>query len=542
MLARWIRRLWVAVMKVCTVVAGLWITVTYNPRRRLIAAMTAVVLIAGVTVGAITLANQSDECPAGYYRGSLHECIGVTDGGYDFIPGLHDVDQAIWAQNRYAVQTAAQQNGQVVTVALLLPLTSTDPSMQIEILHAVQGAYVAQYRENEDADGVEPYIRLVLANPGADSTQFPPVVQQLQAMTGEPDNLRVVASISVSTSTTIQEVHGLADANIPVVGGAITGNDIANTAKDPYLYPGLARIEPNNEEEASALSQYVSQSVGKVNKQQAVLVEDTREGDSPDDYISTLAAAFAGDSAYAAYQFDSPNNEDLVGDTANTFDTTVQQICNIANSRHVKWIYFAGRQVQLTVFINALASACPGTNFTILTGSAASHLSNMTSTSEESPGEPVLDTSAFSKGIALEYAAIAAPGMSAPGYPAFSGTISAAAGTGKGKIGVVSLADGQAIINYDAVLTAIKGIRQQTSPKNPLPTLPEIGESWGQLSGPYDVPGASGLICLENDGNPYDKLVPIVKYSVNGTPVPVGPAWPTGTALTSPCVVPRGAG
>jgi hypothetical protein len=498
---------------------------SWNPRRQLVAVITALVLVAGVVVAAVIGVSHGDKCPAGYYRGGQHECTGVTDGAYDFIPQLHDVDQAILAQNRNALAAAARQGGQVVTVALLLPLTSADAGMRTEILHAVQGAYAAQYQEDNDANNTQPQIRLVLANPGANSTEYLPVVRQLHGMTGAPDNLRAVAGISVSTHTTKAEIGWLTANGIPVVGGAITADDIANTpASDPF--PGLARIVPTNDQEAEALARFV----GGVDPHEAVVVEDTR---ADDDYIVTLAKWFATDSAYQPYPFQSAPDVSQVGDTANTFENdTVPEICSIAKAKNIKWIYFAGRQVQLRLFINALAKGCQGVKFTILTGSAASHLTN----------DPSLDASAFSRGITLEYAAIASGGMSAQGYSVLAATIRELSNSQPAGMSHLSLTDGQAIINYDAVLTAIAGIRRQTSDNISLPSLQLIAANWGALSGTHTVSGASGEICLENDGNPYDKLVPIVKYSIDVNPQPVGPAWPAGSPLSSPCVVPSAGG
>jgi hypothetical protein len=505
-------------------VGAMWTWIRYSPLHLIIAAGTALVLVAGAIVGSLSLDSLHNQCGAGYYLGSLHECIGVTDGRYDFIPALHDVDQAVYAENLNATTMASQEHDQPVTVALLLPLTSTDPAMQTEIVQEVQGAYVAQYRANHDANGEQPPIRLVLANPGTDSAQYLPVVQELAGMTGAPDNLRAVAGISVSTDTTKAEVGWLTAHGVPVVGGAITADDIANTSNsDPFH--GLARVEPVIAQEAQALVR-----LGKVDRRQAVLVEDTR---TDDDYITALAQGFSADSAYEPREFQSAPDENQVGDTANTFESiTVPYICGL---KGIKWIYFAGRHVQLRLFINALTTGCPGGQFTILTGADASHLSN----------DPDLDTSGFSDGITLEYAAIAAPGIwgtlsqdadgkSPEGYAQFLSTIEA----DNGKIGPVSLIDGQSIINYDAILTAIAGIRTQTSASNPLPSLAQVANGWGSLSGTNTVAGASGQICLDNAGNPYDKPVPVIQYSTLGKPVPLTAAWPTGSPPTWPCIVP----
>lgn len=508
-----------------------WRWVRYNPRRQTLTITAIAIVAAAVPFGTLKLIDVSNQCPAGYYRGALHECTGISDGSYDFIPLLHNVDQAILRENQNALGQADREHDQVATVALLLPLTSQDAGMQAEIMHEVQGAYVAQYRANHDANGLKPLIRLVLANPGANSAEYQPVVQDLQAMEDAPDNLLAVAGISVSTSTTKAEVKWLTDHRVPVVGGAITADDIANTpASNPYQFPGFARAEPTNDQEAQALARF-----GNVNPAQAVVVQDSR---ADDDYITTLAKRFDADSAYQPFTFQSATDESRTGITANTFAyVTVPEICSLQKAKHINWIYYAGRQVQLRLFINALAAGCPGGEFTVLTGSAGSHL-----TSDKS-----LNTAAFHHGITLEYAAIASPrlwqgkdpgadGKSATGWADFAQTIQDDSGTRPGEIGPVSLADGQSIINYDAVLTAIDGIRALTNAGNPLPTPKQVGDGWGNLAGPNSVPGASGRLCLDNAGNPYDKPVPIVTY---GNSTAIALAWPTGRPPEYPCIVPR---
>lgn len=511
------------------VLSRAWRAATRTPRRRTITVTAFVIVLVAAAYGVVTVSKNASKCPAGRFHGALHECVGVTDGSYDFIPQLHLVDQAILAENQNAHRLAAREHGQVATIALLLPLTSQDPSMRAEIVQEVQGAYIAQYRANHRANGLQPPIQLVLANPGANSTWYISVGRDLQAMEGAPDNLRAVAGISVSTATTKKEVALLTKRKIPVVGGAITADDIANTpASDPF--PGFARAEPTNDQEAQALTRF-----GKVSPGRAIVVQDSR---TDDDYITTLAKWFDDHSAYQPFTFQSAPDKNQPGMTANTFaNVTVPEICSVQKTKHINWIYFAGRQVQLRLFINALTAGCQGSGFTILTGSAASHL-----TSDSS-----LNTAAFSKGITLEYAAIAssklwngvspgADGRSAAGWPGFAGTIQSHSGTRQGQIGTVSLANGQSIINYDAVLTAIAGIRALTNAGNPMPTLQQVAHGWGNLSGTRAVPGASGQICLDNAGNPYDKPVPIVKYGDLASAVP---AWPNGHPPQYPCIVPR---
>jgi hypothetical protein len=274
-----------------------------------------------------------------------------------------------------------------------------------------------------------------------------------------------------------------------------------------------------------------------VNASQALLVEDTR---TDDDYITTLANAFArimSRSPYQPYQFTSPPDESQNGDTSNTFHAMVPNICDTK----AKWIYFAGRQVQLRQFINQLAMrGCQSQDFTILTGSAASHLQS----------DSQFDRAAFSRGITLDYAAIASPDAwpqsGAPptgGSPAAYQTFATVLGHGgtmpEGPIGPVGLADGETIINYDATWTAITGIRDATAQGTPMPSLQDIASGWRQLNGENKVLGASGWICLDNAGNPYDKAVPIVRYITTGVPQFVTDAWPAGAPPDAHCLIPK---
>jgi hypothetical protein len=498
--------------------------VMLNAVRQATAGALALLVLAGIVVVGLAGVKASDECgPGVYHRDASHECIGVTDGSYVFGRQLTDVEHAILKENQGLGAAHA-------TIALLLPMTAPDAATQAEILHEVQGAYAAQFRANHLDERIPP-IRLVLANPGLNSAQWPYVVRQLGQMTGPPTNLRAVVGIGISTALTKAEVQSLTARHIPVVGGSISADDIANPTNGPVgnqPFPGLARVSPTNREVATALIHN-----SDVNPRQAVLVEDTRKGD---DYISSLAQVFAQDEKQfpvEPYMFQSPPDESQVGDTANTFeDSIVPDICEA----HPKWIYFAGRQVQLAAFITALAQrSCPTQSFTVLTGSAGSHLSTDTSL-----------YAAFSHGVTLEYAAIASPGAwSGPNPPATGGsradwqTFLTALGESHANrpIGPIKLTDGETIINYDAAWTAVSVIRLKTGTQEP--ALYGAGAAWSELSGPNTVQGASGWICLDNSGNPYDKAIPLVRFTAGG-PVFVKVLWPAGHPPPPICQIPPG--
>jgi hypothetical protein len=511
----------------------LWYWITFTPARKAAASVAAVVLAAAVAFGGYTFANPAPPpppnlaCGVGVARPSVHstECEGVTDGGYVFAPELKAVEAKILKQNQYV---AGQHPA---TVALLMPMTSSDGSVQAEVLHAVEGAYAAQYRADNLDDNTVPKIRLVLANPGSDSSGWLAVDRELSTMTGAPDYLRVVAGISDSTEDTQAEVHWLTHLPdpVPVVGGSITADTIANTATS-QPFPGLARVSATNTAEAAALARFA-----KVDPRQAMVVEDTR---TDDDYITTLKQAISkqlGTGMAQPVQFTSPADISQDGDTQDQFDQKVLNICMAAP----RYIYFAGRHVQLRQFLNALGQGCPEGRFTVLTGDDASHLSI----------DKELNPADFGHGITLEYAALAFPdawtkppvpatGGSTADYDDFLHAVSAAGLT----LGRADLTDGQAIVAHDAVWTAAQALQHAHVSGQVLPpSLAAVGQEWQNLHAELRVDGASGWICLDNGGNPWDKAVPMISYD-GRTSTFLGMAWPTGAPPAADCTPQAGEG
>lgn len=75
----------------------------------------------------------------------------------------------------------------------------------------------------------------------------------------------------------------------------------------------------------------------------------------------------------------------------------------------------------------------------------------------------------------------------------------------------------------------VEGIREATPRGRSAPTLADVGDEWTLIKGSSGrVNGASGWICLDNYGNPYDKAVPIVELTPDRHARFVEIAWPTG--------------
>ncbi|WP_137988722.1 ABC transporter substrate-binding protein [Streptomyces vilmorinianum] len=500
----------------------------FTPRQKLLTSVVALAVLGGLLgYGVNRLTTPEDRsCAAGVERpvGST-ECIGVNGDGYDFgAAHLTEVAGRIRDENR------TLKSGEYATVALLLPLTSTDSGMRVKVLHEIQGAFARQYRANHESNSETPKIRLVLANTGKSNAHWRATVDRLKTMTGGPDRLRAVSGVATSSTEIREAVTALTGAGIAVVGTTITADDIANgPGAGNNRYPGLARVSPTNGDEAKALAHF-----GKVEASKALLVQDTRSGDH---YTDTLKSAFAASLKGAPYEpqlFTSPPDPTEEGTTANTFRQITHLICDT----RAETVFFAGRHTQLRQFINALgARGCAERSFTILTGDEGSYLGE----------DRKLNRAALKAKLTVRYASLAHPDAwkPAPGrpVPATGGSVVAyetfLADIAKAAKEPVGLADGQAIVAYDAMATAVHAIRQATPEGSQYPEQEDVVTQWPQVKGSLRVQGASGWICLDNFGNPFNKAVPIVELAQDGSQKFVQIAWPEGEPPKEDCLPPR---
>ncbi|MFF7182889.1 hypothetical protein [Streptomyces sp. NPDC008121] len=502
--------------------------VFYTTRQKLLTSLVALAVVGaliGYAVNRVTTPEDRSCAPGVERPAGSTECIGVNGSGYDFgVPSLTDVARAVSREN------ATLKEGEYATVALLLPLTSTDTGMRVKVRHEVLGALARQYRANHESNSETPKIRLVLANTGKGNAHWSTTVERLKTMTAAPDRLRAVSGVATSSTEVRLAVGALTSAGIAVVGTTITADDIANgPGPGNNRYPGLARVSPTNGDEAKALAHF-----GRVEASKALLVQDTRTGDH---YTDTLKAAFTASLKGAPYEpqlFTSPADPTEEGTTANTFRQITHLICDT----RAETVFFAGRHTQLRQFINALgARGCAERAFTVLTGDEGSYLG----------ADVRLNKAALKAKLTVRYAALAHPDAWKPaaGRPVpRTGGGTAAYGTFLADLARVSktpvpLADGQAIVSYDAMATAVHAIRQATPQGRQYPALADVVTQWPQVKGSLRVEGASGWICLDNFGNPFNKAVPIVELAPDGTQRFVQIAWPEGRPPTDDCLPPR---
>lgn len=433
------------------------------------------------------------------------ECVGLSDGYYDFEPSLHRVDQLILTENQWVVG----QHKPYVSVVYLLPMPSGDAGTLS--VHTVEeqldGAYTEQHYANRNdvsSAGTLPLIRILIGNGGNLWDGESGTLRDIEAGVSS-QRIVALAGLGVSLASTVSTVQQLTGDGLPVVGASATADNLDNI-------PGLVRITPSNSDEAKVVLAYV-----KATAASAALIEDDNPADS---YAQALSRDFTADYPAAGIVdkeiYDTRDSADVVQNRINQMPA---DLC-IA---HPGVVMFAGRSAQLTELLQALASRpCSRQDITIVTGGDATNVT-LDSTVKTTLGN----------GVAVYYAGIAHPdewgaGTGAPcaykyqGYATFCQAYT--------QFPAGSLADGNTMMGYDATLTAVTAIRLAGTQPSPQGVETDLGA----LQRAHVVYGASGPIVLSADyaggrgSDPQNKPVPLLQLEPNGDPRLIRLTWPEG--------------
>jgi ABC-type branched-subunit amino acid transport system substrate-binding protein len=442
------------------------------------------------------------------HKGVSGECVGVSDGSYDFSPALATVDKLIAKENQWVLD----QHAAYVSVAYLAPMTIANADIQTtaHLLHDVEGAYAAQdFANHNNLQGTAPLIRLLLVNDGSQADQWRPAVSDILADVSSQHAV-AIAGLGASLATTKEAVLALSAAGIPMVGATLTADDFDNIR-------GLVRVAaPNSDEVAAALS-YI-----KPLARTATLIEDVNQGDS---YAGTLAAEFSArfpDSAHSIVDKETYDTGLPYGAVSNRISQMTAEIC----ARRPEVVLFAGRGRDLTTLIQALGNRpCLDYRFRVISGDDASQVVARANV------QPALRS-----GINVYYTALASPEEwsqgSGPAIEAGRKGLATLEGVFGSAFPGQSLDDGQAIMAYDATISAISAIRLA----GPQPSASAVESEFSALHGQRAVQGAGGLIGFYglyngpgSDGsNPVNKAIPILQVQPDGGISFVKLTWPNG--------------
>jgi hypothetical protein len=500
------------------------------PRRRVWAIVIAAVLgLAGIGVGLgayvhyqadanATCMNQGATIVT--HAGPGGECVGITDGSFHFDPANAELT-AVENMIRQEDQRVTAPGSPYASVAYLMPVSATGGVEPIQTLAAqLEGAYALQYYANRNdiqGSGSAPKIRLLIASSGTQGDGWRTAVQDI-ARARVSQHLVAVAGLGVSISSTMDEVRALTGDGIPVIGSSITADTFDNIKN-------LVRVSPSNTEEVSALLSFI-----KPVARTAVLVEDTNPTDS---YDTTLVQEFTQGFPDARHAIVDREIYDTAGDPGGSSEAALEVANRIGQMpsdiclAKAGVVLFAGRGRDLATLLGDLADRpCLTQPVTVVTGD---DVTDMVVTSRVRQG--------LASGVTLYYAGNANPdewsggstrtavSQDGQGFPGFDAIFTHLFPT-------ASLGDGNAMMGYDAMLTASYAIRL-TDTLDPTPG--GVIDELSALHGTRVVYGASGPIVLfanyQKNGtgsNPVGKPIPILRLEPDGSVRFVQLDWPDG--------------
>jgi len=386
------------------------------------------------------------------------ECVGITDGQFPFDPGRSAVSQGITSAERDIAAENARvvRRGHFVTLALLTPLTwSASSQVSLErIRDELEGAYAAQYDANE-LEGVNPRIRLVLANEGSVEQAWPLVVGQLKKLTAAPGRLVAVIGMGISVRPTFRAAKALSAAGIPMVGAVITADSL-----DWAHIPGLAKVTPDVRQEVAAITRYLG------SRHQLARAFPVSDGDTTDLYTANLAQDFQ--SAFGKHVV----NEEPYGPgqgIGNEFNLIADVVCGIPGPSPL--VIYAGREVVLATFIHQLqgSPACDGRRITVVTGSDAVALAPAVTVAL--PGQAHQPDPAQ---VSVIYAGIANPAQVSTSFRAMFTTM----------FGTTGLSDSWMVRTNDALAAVARAISLATGNSAAFPPPSLIRSAIRLLNGP----------------------------------------------------------
>ncbi|THV37019.1 ABC transporter substrate-binding protein [Glycomyces buryatensis] len=423
------------------------------------------------------------------------ECVGVTDGSFVFDPALAAIQADIKAENDWAQAESESSGVALVKVGLLMPITTTaNSAVNLDVvLSSLQGAYVALHRSNHTVEfgDPQPLVQLHLANEGSVQQGSAMAVSQLVDMTDDEVPLIAVMGPAIGTETTRESVTRLSDADIPVITGATTADDLDNDSVE-----NLLRTAPSNTDFATALRHYLDdRPEGEL--ETGILVYDDIAQDT---FVTTLREAYEtqlGD--YIEFSDQPFKGQSVEQGGPDVFYPITQNIC----SAEPDMVFFAGRAPDAEVFIEALSErVCVAEHLTVMFVEVGLY----------PRGEEVLDQLETGN-LTLLHATGADPGWArgekaAPeGFADFHGYFQDLVDPDP-----VSLDNGYAITYHDSLAIAVRAMRITRPQDEGAPTAAEVTESLLLLNTDNTVQGASGTLSFNRNrgGNPGGKYVPVI--------------------------------
>ncbi|GII83836.1 hypothetical protein Ssi03_18260 [Sphaerisporangium siamense] len=313
-------------------------------------AVTALVAVSLVRV----LATATATCGPGIWRTSTGECVGVSEGGFEFAPHLAPVLGLIDRQNR-AILTSGHP---YATVVYFGKLTTSGTSQAgaydplTDIHGELAGIALAQGRLIENnTDGSLLQMRVVLANAGADFRYAQDVARETVRRAEEDPTIIGVIGLGESRTHVRAAIEELGRKALPVISTTATFDDLDVRVRDGRRVPSFFPLAPPNSRLAAVAAGWARAGVPERKVRGArtakVFIDSTSTDLIGTDLGAKFTAAFGREAEPVPYRH------------ARDFPALVTKACGQKTQPDL--MYYAGRTAQFGAFVTAIEqSQCQG--------------------------------------------------------------------------------------------------------------------------------------------------------------------------------------
>jgi ABC-type branched-subunit amino acid transport system substrate-binding protein len=475
------------------------------PRRWGLLALAVLVVVAvAVPLGSWAV-ERAGECAEGVREVAGGECVGVTDGAFEF-ENTRGLGRKILAENEKVEKSGKPS----VAIAYVEALSGGSADRGAETARqAVGGAYLAQRALNAEGDTL-PKVRLLLANTGRGDRHWRDVVDRLTASKAE-ERLVAVAGLGQSNDRTKAAVRRLRAAGLPMVGATVAADGLGSRRA------GFFRVSFPNRDQTSAAARYIKE---QQREHSGHRVQIVRDGNEEDTYNTSLYEDFRAAARRERLTVDDQvvpyrSGEDAGSPTGNALSLAADRICD-GDPPDV--VFFAGRGRELRRFIEAAGEGGRRCRTTVISGSSAIGVYFDTRGKRHRAELARLRTRWEQSGVTVYYTAYAHPeiaektyGEDAGGGGPFDGFEKAYGRHVGGPAG--ALDSGQAMLGHDSVFTIGKAARTAVQVYGTRRvTPPMVLAMLEQTNGKSRVRGVSGEIAFDPDtGEPVGRPLALVE-------------------------------
>lgn len=395
----------------------------------------------------------------------------------------NDAEALIYKENIRVLQSGAPY----VTVVIATMLTGNQPGWIGTGRANLQGVYVAQKDFNDGAQlANSTLIRLVIANSGSQEANVARTAQQIARLAST--DATVAGVIGWPYSALMQAAQSILDeAGLPMISPTASSDALSGIS--PYFF----RVAPSNKYQAIQAVHYARTQLQT--SRAAVFYDDTNT------YTKTLARGFIQE--YTAEGGTIVSEQLYTVGQPGTIPASLQEV--LAENPDI--IYFAGYSDDVSVLLsNPLPEGLP-----VLGGDALYQLEGYSQTARVS-GFRHLRLTAFAYPDEWEVLGYRdqKPDFFNK-YPIYFDPERRHTGSPYG----YTRAANDVILSYDAALAMFNGVNNALKSGNEL-TPEAVREGLSLITGDQAIQGVSGQIAFDQNGDPIDKAIVLLRVSSEG--------------------------